>query len=89
MADKSRVKLEVGGINKPIHFAVIGDPTTFYLWYKPNNEKGTNSKWLSGHVAFKHYNRMRELLEMNKNQEGFVAYLTDLYHANADVKKVI
>lgn len=86
MADKSRVKLEVGGYNKASHFAVIGEPTTFYLWHRPEGQVGGNSKWMSGHVAFKHYNVMRQLLEINKNTDGFVSYLTDLYHANIEPK---
>ncbi len=87
MAAKSRVKLEVGEYNKPEHYAVIGDPTTYYVWYKPKGQPGSHSKWITGHVAYNHYNKMRELLIINKNMEAFVSYLSDLFHAHMEVKK--
>ncbi len=86
MGNKSRIKLQVGDYSKDAHFAVIGDPTTYYLWYKPKGQKGASSKWMSGHVAFKHYNVMRQFLGINKNTDAFVSYLSDLYHANIDMK---
>lgn len=88
MTVRSRMKLEVGSYSKPAHFAIIGEPTVFYIWYKPEGQKGASSKWMSGHVAFKHYTRMRQLLEINNNTDAFISYLSDLYHANAQVKKV-
>lgn len=88
MKDKSRIKLEVGSYNKPDHYAVIGEPTVFYIWYKPKGQKGSHSKWMSGHEAYRHYMKMREILTINKNQDGFVSYLSDLYHENIELKKV-
>jgi hypothetical protein len=82
MAVKTRVALEVGGYNKPFHYAVIGTPSEYYIWYKAPNMKGQNSEWFKGTQAFKHFNKMREILDVNKNKDAFVSYLVSLYYTS-------
>lgn len=87
MAATSRVLLQIGEYDKSAHYAVIGKPTQFYLWYKPRGQKGYSSRMLEGSTAHKHYTRMHELLNINHNEAAFVSYLTDLYMLNPDLKK--
>lgn len=88
MSRATRILLEVGDYSKSSHFAVIGVPTAYYVWYKPKGQRGVSSKMLTGHQGFRHYTHMHDLLNANKNEEGFVSYLTDLFMANPEIKKV-
>ena len=88
MAATSRVLLQIGDYSKSAHFAVIGRPNQYYLWYKPKGQKGYSSRMLEGNLAYVHYTRMYELLGVNRNEGAFISYLTDLYMANPDTKKV-
>lgn len=85
MPSKTRVLLEVGSYSSSQNFSVIGEPSKFYLWHKRVNSKGNSSGWFSGNDAFQHFNRMRELLVVNKNEDAFVSYLTDLFHSRVSV----
>lgn len=89
MAAKSRIQLEVGSYSSLYHFAVIGTPVEYYLWYKPGGAKGVSSEWFKGREAFLHFNKMRELLNTNKNPESFSSYLSDLYHTNVHIPKEV
>jgi hypothetical protein len=80
MASKTRVLLEVGSYSSPQNYSVIGDPTNFYIWHKLPNAKGGASDWFKGSDAFRHFNKMRELLLINKDEEAFISYLSDLFY---------
>ena len=80
MKVQTRIKLEVGAYNKPFHYCVIGEANEYYLWHKDPGKKGQSSDIFKGQEAFKHYNRMRELLQQNGDKPGFIAYLTDLFN---------
>lgn len=85
MPPKTRVLLEVGSYSSPHNYAVIGEPSKFYLWHKRINSKGNSSDWFSGSAAFQHFNKMRELLIINKNEEAFISYLSDLFYTKVEV----
>lgn len=85
MATKTRVLLQVGDYSSPQNYAVIGEPSKFYLWHKLPHAKGKSSDWFSGPTAFKHFSKMRELLEVNKDKTSFISYLSDLFHTNVEV----
>lgn len=53
--------LEVGSYKTPCHYAVIGEPTDFYIWVREHSRYGSNSKWFIGIEAFELYNRFRQL----------------------------
>lgn len=85
---RTRVKLEVGSYSKSFHYCVIGEPNDYYLWHKEPGMKGRSSEIFNGPDAFKHYERMRQLLQHDGDRAGFIAYLTDLFNKSFEVPRV-
>lgn len=85
MTTKTRILLQVGDYSSAHNYSVIGEPSKFYLWHKLPHAKGKSSDWFQGPDAFKHFSKMRDLLQINKNKDAFVSYLSDLFHTNVEV----
>ena len=80
------IKLEIGAWDNLPHYAVVGSPTSFYVWI---NLKGGapcwyvsgssgSSGWISGKAAFKHHNKLREYIDKGMKQE-FINLIIQLH----------
>ena len=76
-----RHDLEVGTYQTDNHYAVIGEPTNFYVWVREGKSaqmvRGQGwSGWITGSKGFAIYNRLRTL--HRKDRDGFVQLIKQL-----------
>ena len=82
----SAYKLEVGKWDKLPHFAVIGEPTSFYVWINHGNATALDpaqgaSAWLQGREAFDAYYKLKHFCEKKKVNK-FIALVEELHKSN-------
>lgn len=84
-------KLEIGKYNNLPHYAVIGEPTDFYVWINTGESlhsyqagKAGASGWIKGNEAFREYNKLRQLYK--KDKTAFIDAIVQLHRGYAPKK---
>ena len=70
-------KLEIGSYKKIPHYAIIGDPTDFYVWINEDGN-GQSSEWIKGKANLHH-----ELARLHrKKKQDFIDKLKSTFEKN-------
>ena len=80
-AKKSRSlsMLEVGSWNKLPHYAVVGRPTDFYLFHRPDAFTAKHTVWITGTEAFELHAKFKAALQ-KRNKTEFISMFNEEFN---------
>ena len=80
MKFKHMNRMEIGTFSKLPHYSVVGDKTRLYIWVDEDG-RGSNSKWITGYIAFQLWNELKA--KFKKDKLGFVELLKKQHELNS------